>query len=136
VLLDEIAQILSTGGTTADGYEIHKSYLPEQPDKAVCIYETGGQGPIRAMRSSPGQPVAEQPRIQIVVRASAFDYATARLKINDVYKLLEGFGGQTVSGVRYLWIGAVQSPFPFRRDENSRPLLAVNFDVVKELSTA
>lgn len=136
MLLDDIAQILSTGGTTSDGTLIKKGYMPEQPDAVVAIYETGGQGPIRAMRSSPGQPVAEQPRIQVVVRGAANDYATPRLKINDIYRLLEGYGDQTVNGVRYLWIGAVQSPFLMRRDEVSRPMLAVNFDVTKQLSTA
>lgn len=136
MLLDDIRQILSTGGTTADGTELTKGFMPEKPDNVVTIYETGGQGPIRAMRAQAGQPVAERPRVQVVARAGSMDYATARLKINDVYRLLEGYGDQTVNGVRYLWIGAVQSPYPMRRDESQRPYLAVNFDVTKELSTA
>lgn len=135
MLLDDIITILKTGGSTADGTEIYAGFLPEKPDNVIVVYETGGMGPIRAMRAAPGQPVAEQPRIQIAVRGAAYDYATVRTKINAVYKLLEGYGDTTVNGVRYLWIGAVQSPFPLQRDNaQGRPLLAVNFDVTKELT--
>lgn len=136
MLLDDIVTLLSSGGTTSDGTELFAGFAPPTPDRAVIVYETGGQGPIRAFRSSTGQPVAEQPRIQVVARAAAWQYGTARLKINDCYRLLEGAGDRSINGVRYLWIGAVQSPFPMSRDENGRPLMVCNFDVTKELSTA
>lgn len=135
MLLDDISTILKAGGTTGDGTEISLGFMPEKPDNCIAIYETGGMGPIRAMRTSPGQPVAEQPRIQVVVRGAAYDYATPRTKINALYKLLEGYGDTTVNGCRYLWIGAVQSPFPMQRDQaQGRPSMAVNFDVMKELT--
>ena len=50
--------------------------------------------------------------------------------------MLHNVGNRTVNGVRYLWVSAVQSPFLMGRDENNRPLIAVNFDVMKALSTA
>lgn len=136
MLLDDICDLLSSGGTTSDGTPIYAGLMLEQPDKAVCVYETGGMAPYRAMRGSPGQPVAERPRIQVVARGAQMDYTTPRLKVNDIYRLLEGFGDRSINGVRYLWIGAVQSPFPMGKDNDNRPLIAVNFEVVKELSTA
>lgn len=134
MLLDDMMTLLQTGGTTSDGTELTAGFMPEKPDDCVTVYETGGTGPIRAMRSSPGQPVAEQPRIQVVVRGKSFDYQTPRTKINGIYKMLEGYGDTTINGVRYLWVGAVQSPYPMRRDETQRPYLAFNCDVVKEMT--
>jgi hypothetical protein len=134
MLLDDIATILKTAGTTSDGTEVYTGFMPEKPDAVACIYETGGVAPYRSMRGTVGAVVAERPRIQVTVRGSALDYATPRTKLNTIYKMLENYGDTTVNGVRYLWIAAVQSPFPIRRDDNTRVIVGMNFDVVKELS--
>lgn len=136
MILDEIADYLSTGGLGTVGTDLFKAYLPEQPDAAMVISETGGTSPYRAMRSVAGGAVAERPRIQVMARAAEFDYAAARLKINNVMARLDGAGDLTLNGVRYLWIAAVQSPFPMGRDDQGRVRIGINFDVVKALSTA
>ncbi len=46
MLLDEVADLLATGGlgtvgSTAD-YGIYKAVMPDAPEKAVALYETGG----------------------------------------------------------------------------------------------
>lgn len=136
MLLDEVGDYLSTGGLGTVGVDLFLGYMPETPDAVLALYETGGLGPVRAMRSSPGQPVAERPRLQVVARAAEHDYAAARLKVQQAYAKLEGAGDLTLGGVRYLWIGAVQSPFLMGRDSQGRVMVACNFDVVKEASTA
>jgi hypothetical protein len=71
-----------------------------------------------------------------VARGAERDYRTPRLKLNDIYLLLEGLGDRTINGVSYLWFGAVQEPFPMGLDENGRMRMAVNFDITKARSTA
>ena len=46
MLLDDISDLLSTGGVTTT---IYKGFMPEQPSDAFVLTETGGQGPIHAM---------------------------------------------------------------------------------------
>lgn len=136
MLLAEIGDYLSSGGVGTVGADMFLGYMPEAPDAVLSLYETGGMGPYRAMRTCTGSPVAERPRLQVVARAAEHDYAAARLKVQQAYALLEHLGDRTLGGVRYLWIGAVQSPFLMGRDERGRVLVACNFDVVKEASTA
>lgn len=136
MLLDDICDLLSSGGTTSDGTALFAGLMEETPERAVCVYETGGQRPYLAMTGTVGRVVAERPRIQVVARGAQMDYTTARLKINDCYRLLHNVGDRQINGVSYLWIAAVQSPFPMGKDENQRPLVAMNFDVVKAMSTA
>lgn len=136
MLLDEVGDYLSTGGVGTVGGDLFLGYMPEAPDAVVALYETGGMGPYRAMRSDPGQPVAVRPRLQVVARAAEHDYAAARAKVQRAYELLEGMGDRVLNGVRYLWVGAVQEPFLMGRDTQGRVLIACNFDVTKERSTA
>ena len=134
MLLDDIGSVLSAGGIGTLGTNLFLGFLPDKPDTCVAVIETGGITPHRAFRASAGQPVAERPSIQILCRAAAFDYATARNKAHDAYKLLEGYGDTTVNSTRYLWIGARQSPFSAGRDESNRPICSCNYEVVKELT--
>ena len=143
MILDDLCDVLSSGGlgtvASTANWGIYKGGLPTTPDKAVAVIETGGLAPVHAMAGSPGKMVAERPRVQVVVRSvatAAGGYSTGRQKINDAYRLLDGFGDRTLNGVHYKWIGAVQAPFPMGEDENARPMFAVNFDVTKALSTA
>lgn len=132
-LLDELGDYLSTNGVGTLGTDLFLGFLPESPNAAVALYETGGSAPVRAMRSSPGQPVARQPRVQVVARSTS--YAAARSKAGDVYALLEGLGGVTLGATRYLWGGAVQEPFPLGRDGQQRVMVACNYDIVTSTTT-
>ena len=133
-MLDEIGTYLAANGIGTVGTNLFKGFMPDLPDAVVVLYETGGLAPYRAMRSAPGQPVATRPRLQVVCRNTQYEYAVARAKAQAVYVLLEGFGDQTLSGTRYLWIAAVQEPFMMGRDVTGRVQVAQNFDVVKEIS--
>lgn len=136
MLLDDIADYLSSGGLGTVGTDIYKGFMPETPNIVLTVYETGGQEPSRGMAASPGQMQNERPRVQVVVRCSEYDYQTARTKLNDAFRLLDGFGDRDINGVRYKWIGAIHSPALMGRDEQGRVKLVCNFDVVKALSTA
>lgn len=133
MLLDDIADLLSTGGISGT---VYKGWMPDAGTTAVAVYETGGQRSVHAMGAEPGQAVVERPRVQVVTRAAGDDYQTARNAANNAFRLLDGVRERTINGTRYLWICAVQSPFLMGRDANQRVLIAANFDVMKVLSTS
>ena len=139
MLLDDVADLLSTGGIGSVGstasYGIYKAAMPDAPEKAVAVYETGGGPSLHAMSGSAGSAVATRPRVQVVVRSAS--YSTGRQKAQDAFRLLDGLRDRTVNGVRYMGGAAVQSePFPIGRDENARHLIACNYEFVKAMSTA
>lgn len=133
MLLDDMADYLSSGGITAT---IYTGYLPETPDAALAVYETGGRPPDVAMGNVAGVVSMEWPSVQVVSRNVTDEYATARLLAHNVFKLLQGLPTRTINGTAYQWGMARQSPFLMGRDEAGRVLVACNFDIAKALSTA
>jgi hypothetical protein len=142
-LLDDLGDLVSSGGvggvgstSTSSGYGIFLGIMPNAPDKCVAIYESGGVAPVHAFAGAPGLAVLERPRVQVTVRADAFGYSTGRQVMNTIFKLLDGLPSRTINNTSYQWISAVQSPFSLGMDEVNRPLISVNFDVMKTLSSA
>jgi hypothetical protein len=136
VLLDDIADYLSSGGMGTVGSALFKGYMPEAPDDAIAVYETGGGFPIHAMNGSAGQAKVERPRVQVVVRSAEDEYAVARQRAHNIFVLLDGLPDRDINGTRYKWGQAVQSPFMLGRDSQRRPLIACNYDLIKALSTS
>ena len=134
MLIDDVADVVSSGGAGTVGTTIFKGILPDLPDACVAVMESGGFPPVHTMNANPGTAVVERPRVQIVCRAARDDYEAARTKAHDVMKLLDGLGERSVNGTTYKWIAAVQSPFLMGRDENGRVLISTNYDVVKALT--
>ena len=73
--------------------------------------------------------VYETPNVQCLSRST--DYQVARGVAETVYTVLDGLSGVTISGIRYLDIAAIQSPFEVGRDAQERFLVSVNFRVKK-----
>lgn len=137
MLLDDIADYLSSGGLGTVNTDIFMGGFPDEaPDAAIAIYETGGVSSVHAMNSAPGRAVIERPRVQVIARGAERDYQSARLRVNGAVLLLDGMRERSINGTRYLWAAAVQSPYPVGHDDNRRPRVAVNFDVMKVLSTS
>lgn len=131
MLLSDLSDYLSTGNVGST--DIFCGWVPMSPDTLIAIHETGGLPSVHAMASGPGQAMVEQPRVQIQVRDA--DYESARLIMHRVHARLDGTRNQTINGVTYHWIEAVQQPFFLHRDENSRFVLACNYQITKGLST-
>ena len=130
-LCDDLGDYLTSGGVTTTRYT---EFLPEQPDEALLLKESGGMGPVHAMASGPGQAVEEAAGLQVIRRSRT--YRRARVEMGVIFRLLDGFGDRVLNGTRYSWIEAVQSPFPLGRDESDRSLVACNFLVYKALTTS
>lgn len=129
MFLDDISDLLTTGGITTTTY---KSFMPEQPDDAFVLTETAGMGPVHTFASGPGQAVLEIAGLQVIRRSES--YATARTDIQSVISLLDGLSERTINATRYSYITAEQVPFSLGRDESERSMLAVNFLAYKEPS--
>lgn len=143
MILEDIANYLTSQGIVVPGgsvpeqspaYGVYYGFLPDMPNRAVALFETGGGPPIHTHSSGPGNAVMEQPRVQVVVRSTS--YAAGRQAIQRIYESLDGFRPRLLGGVRYHWAAAVQAPFLLERDANQRPVFACNFSFMKELSTA
>lgn len=121
-LLDDIKTRLDaesvTGGAT--GWSAFTSFLPTDPDKAVAVFETGGDTPEMAM----GGTNYPKPTFQVRIRGESFEYETARQKAQDAINALHRY---SVNNQTFF---AIQSgPLSIGNDENDRPNLTVNFRV-------
>lgn len=135
MLLDAIASHLQANAIGTVGTDLFKSFLPDSPDAAVAIFEYTGRASDKAF----GNPnvLVENARFQILVRSArdnvANAYATARTKAQTICTLLDGVGNLTLSGVVYLYIEALQPPFFLQRDDNTRSLIACNYEAQKHV---
>lgn len=129
-LLDELGTYIgSQVGSLTLGTNLFLGRLPDEPDTCVALYETGGSEPLSVMGSDALPPV-EQPRVQVLTRASS--YATARALAGTIWLALENILNENLSGVRYHRCAAVQSVFALERDSHDRIILAQNFQVQKD----
>lgn len=129
--LDEIGTYLAanvSGTTLTLGSNLFLGRLPDAPDTAVAVYETGGTIPDHTMGGA-SSPVIERARIQLVTRAAG--YSAARTLAQSVWDALEGITDEALSGKRYYRVTATQSPFPLERDTTDRVILAQNFEALK-----
>ncbi len=126
MLLDDIADLLSTGGMGT----VHKDYSPPSPDTTVVVYGMLGGPPTYTMRNP---HVLEEPRIQVMCRSTNSE--TAHDNARSVYELLSGVRNRTINGVLYHWIEATHEPMLVGKDQNARFTVACNFDIKKDRST-
>ncbi|OHD24748.1 MAG: hypothetical protein A2Y38_06010 [Spirochaetes bacterium GWB1_59_5] len=131
MVLDDLADYISSGGVATTTY---RGWMPEKPDEAIQLVETGGMAPVPQMSGTTGVVVEERPSVQVVRRSPS--YQRARVEMNVIFGLLQGLGGRTINGTDYKWVEAIQSPFVLGQDESGRTLMACNFRVFKALSTS
>jgi hypothetical protein len=127
-LLDDIASYLQAQGLGVVATNIFKGTLPQDavamPDEVIALRETPGLPPARSHDIPPAR--IEQPTVQVLVRGAPFDYATARQKAQAAWEALDGLGNQTIGTGFYLFIQALQSPFPLRMDALDRYEIVFN----------
>ena len=105
--------------SSADDWMIYKGDLPDQPDRAICIYETPGRPPLEAW-------AIDYPSVQLVVRGTVDDYTAVRNKIQDAFNALHA--QETAIGAAFVYFYAINSgPLPMGKDEKRRISLAWNF---------
>jgi hypothetical protein len=127
MLLDDIAAYLQAQGIGTVGTDIHKGFLPDQPDDLVALFEYAGSPTELTMCDA---PALERPGLQVRVRNRT--YPAARATIAAAVDALHGLADVTLDGTRYLLIRANQSPASIGLDQNNRSELVCNFNVIKE----
>lgn len=124
MMLDEIAAYLATQSVGTVGTNIFIGIIPDSPDNCVALFEYGGSAPDLV------GTYVERPNLQVRVRNTS--YSTGRAKCASVITALHTLGETTLSGTRYLWVAAKQSPISLGVDAKERYEWSINFQVVKE----
>jgi hypothetical protein len=133
MLVNDLADYLSSGGVGTVGTDIFMGAQFGEADPSIAILLTGGSASVHTNRSGPGLAAIERPRVQIVTRS--LNSSTAMTRAQAAFKLLDGMRERQINGIRYLWTAAVQPPFTLERDENNRTHVVFNVDVHRERST-
>lgn len=140
LFLDDVADLLSSGGTGTRGANLFTGVLPAlAPDRVAWVTEpTGGMGPIHTMSAGPGNAnIIGRPRFQVWFRGAPEGYQGARQDAQNAFNLVNGLRERLINGTRYLWMSAVQSePFSLPPDADLRPLITFSVDVMKGPSTS
>lgn len=135
MILAEVASYLVTQGvftgqgTTGGATPLFTGKLPAQPDVCGALMEYGG----KSAEFDLGRTAIrlEFPRFQLICRGVRDDYAGPRQLAQNAFIQLSNVINQTLSGVRYLTIDGMQSPFFLRRDTNDRVEIVCNYEVMK-----
>jgi hypothetical protein len=117
---------------------IFQSLRPSEPDRIVSVHQLPGSKPKRTL----GKGFAwEEPRLQIYVRNAVGQlndtttgFPAAEADARQIWNLLRAVVNQTVNGTRYMIIDPDGEPSPIELDPNNRPLIVMEFSVMKYLS--
>lgn len=107
------------------GWTIEVGVQPDKPDKVVTISDTGGLEPNPKW-------LLDYPTLQIMVRGVTSGYLDTFVEAKAIKDLLLGITSTDISGDR--WISVTQNgDLAFiGRDEDMRPIFAVNFALIIE----
>lgn len=129
MILQEIAEYLQDQGLGLRSSTIFLETTPDKPDVCIVLFTYPGQA---GMRTHSGDGVDyERPNLQVKTRG---DSLTAFNLAMDVHHALSLVKNMTLSGVRYLSIEPMQSPYQVPADQNGRKQYQLNAQVVKRPS--
>lgn len=112
------------GGSTA--WSVYAGREPLTPEDVVTCYDTGGApGPLIDFR---------KPTVQVRVRSDSYDDGWQ--KVNDAYEALVQPVSVSVTDATILgWVPTSEVAF-IGRDERDRALFTVNFEIMRDGSSA
>lgn len=133
-LLLEIVDFLASEGLGTAGVDLFENFLPNDPDAAGVVKESGGSGPDMGFGSVGVQ--FENPTVQIIFRGAPEDYAGPRAKAQTAFNSMASISApQSLGSTKYLLVIPLQQPFPLGgRDESKRWNIACNYLIKKEQS--
>ena len=131
LLLDDLKAYLVAQSVALTG-AIFLGSLPATPDVCLSLIEYGGREPEAGFGVS--GVAREWPRVQVVARGVANDYAGPRTLAEAAYKALAKVNTQTLTATYYYTVWPLQAPFLLQRDTNNRVQIAFNVECQKALS--
>ena len=132
MLLDDTRTYLIAQSTRLSSTSLTLTFMPDTPNTVATLYESAGAFPLHFFSTSTATRGYERPGLQAIARSTS--YQTARNVAEDIFVNLDGLASATLptaTGVLYVSVDAVQSPFQIDRDENDRFRIGVNFDIIK-----
>lgn len=115
------------------GWSIHLTRMPDDdntPDTCIAVLDTGGSPPDPDPEKDIGKPT-----FQVLIRGSRMGYQAAWDKAREILVGLHGIHGETWNGARYIQIFAVSDILSLGYDGSQRPLLSLNFAVLRTAAT-
>lgn len=106
------------------GWGVYVSKEPKEPDTVITVYDTGGFSP------NPRFPM-DEPTVQVRVRGAPGAYMNAWAKAYKIRDALLGYSNAPLSTVIFM-DGDI---FFLEYDDNNRPVLTLNFRVMREPET-
>ena len=134
-LLNELATYLQTAGLGTIGTTVFMGALPmDDPatgvqDACIAVLAVPGLPPVRAHDLTK----YERPVVQILTRGAPYAFAAAWTVATAAWEALDGLANQTLSGVQYISIMALQSPWRLKVDELHRPFIVFNVACARAL---
>ena len=133
---DDIARFLQTGGIGTIGgisdWSIHVNYLPEEPIKAIAIYDTGQEPP----RYSVDTAVEAFEFAYIQIRVKSSSQTLGNTKTQDILDYLDNRGKFTIDDTEYHNIFRVQGPFNGEKTEDGFFIRYINFRIPRQKTTS
>ena len=109
---------------TAVNANIFLGDLPDTPDSAIALYQTGGQDAVHSLGAGVDE-THETPTFQVRIRNTS--YATANTQAESVKDILDGLVNQTINSNLYISIFMQGDINSLGRDDRNRINLTVNF---------
>jgi hypothetical protein len=129
-LLDDLGRYLTAQGVVSTGWKLCLSYLADEQDKVIGLFETGGYPAQELNRDN------ERVTFQVRVRGPRLDYTTAKNKWQVVFNALQDAretSGSPVLLPNFIYIQAMQYGPIAMTDNEGRPNLVSNFRVMRSL---
>ena len=127
MMIDSSLAIGEFAATT--GWSIHLTIMPDDdntPDTCIAILDTGGSSPDPDPSKNIGNPT-----FQVLLRGAKMGYQAAWDKMREVLVGLHGKHNEIWNGTRYISIFATSDILSLGYDESKRPLLSLNFSVMR-----
>lgn len=116
---------LITAHVTLSGWQVDISAMPDDPDRAVAISDTGG------VEANP-KYLLDFPTCQIMVRGEVNGYLDTYREAKAIKDLLLGIDSQDINGDRLVSVTMNGDLGFIGRDETMRPLFSMNFALITE----
>ena len=130
-LIEAVGQFIQDEGLGVQATDLFIGDMPQNaPDTATAVVETSGLIPQFSHEINGVN--FEQPSFQIYTRAMA--YADARSLAESIWIALNKQVNVTLSGIFFLRINGLQSPFSLGRDDNHRAQIVCNYGARKALT--
>lgn len=130
MMLEALADRLTSASVAAVGTNLFIGIMPATPDVCVSLYEYAGSPPLEVLRDN--SATLERPSVQVMVRASRNDYPAARTLITNVRDTLTAITDETISDVTFLRVNQNSAINAVGTDENDRPLFTLSLTTVVE----